>query len=88
MPFHEYLDGKVTVMISKGERPRKPRRFEAEGITSDVWKVAKKCWHEKAAGRPEVEEVLHSLEKIANPGVCTNDACTCSPWELIDLRLK
>ena len=88
MPFPEFPDPKVTLMISKGKRPRKPRRFEAEGITSDVWKVAEKSWHEKPGSRPEVKQVLQNLEKIANPGVCTHIACTCSPWEFIDLRLE
>jgi hypothetical protein len=27
-----------------------------------VWKVAEKCWNEKASERPEVEEVLQDLE--------------------------
>ena len=84
MPFHEYLDVKLVMRVLKGERPRKPHHFEAEGITSDVWKVAKKCWNEKAVGRPEVKEVLQSLEKIANPGVWANNACTFSPREFVD----
>ena len=88
VPFPEYPDPKVTVMISKGKRPRKPRRFEAQGITSEVWKVAEKCWHEKARERPEVKQVLQNLEKIANSGVCTHRACTCSAWELIDDQLE
>ena len=49
-----------------------------------MWKVAKKCWHERAKERPEVREVLQSLEKIAKLGVCNHEACTCLPWELID----
>jgi hypothetical protein len=84
IPFPDYSDPKVTLVVSQGKRPRKPRPFEAEGITSKVWKVAKKCWHEKAAERPEVKLVLHDLEKISNPGVCTHKACTCSPWEIVD----
>ena len=84
MPYHEYLDAKVIMMVSKGERPHKPRHFEAEGITSDVWRVAKKCWHEKAAKRPEVKDVLHNLEKMTNSGVWANNACTCSPRGFID----
>jgi len=84
MPFPEMTDPNVTITISKGRRPPKPRRFEAPGMTSKVWKVAKTCWHEKAKERPEVNDVLHNLERIANAGVCTHKACLCSPWELID----
>ena len=86
MPLHKYSDSLVKFMISKGKRPRKPRRFEAQGITSEVWKVAEKCWHEKAGERPEARQVLWDLEKIANSGVCTHNACTCSSWEFIDFR--
>ena len=68
MPFPNYTDGNVSVMVLRGIRPEKPRRFDAAGITPAVWKVAKKCWHEKANRRPEVKEVLENLQKIANSG--------------------
>jgi hypothetical protein len=83
MPFPEFTDPNVTVLISKGKRPPKPRNFDAPGITPAVWKIAKKCWHEKAKERPEVDAVLRYLEDIANTGGCTHEACSCSPWELI-----
>ena len=83
MPFPEFTDDIVTIMISKGKRPPKPRRFDAPGITPGVWKVAKKCWHEKAKERPEVDAVLQYLESIANTGGCAHEACSCLPWELI-----
>ena len=86
MPFPNATDYNVTVMISRGKRPQKPSRFDAPGISSAVWKVAKKCWDEKAKDRPEVHEVLQRLEKISNPGVCTHKACTCSDWEVIDYQ--
>ena len=84
MPFPDFTDPNVTVMISRGKRPPTPRRFDAPGTSKAVWKVAKKCWHERARDRPEIDEVLHDLEKVLNPGVCTRKACTCEPWELID----
>ena len=84
MPFPEFTDPNVTIMISKGKRPPKPRHFDAPGIAPGVWKVAEKCWHEKAKERPEVDAVLQYLESIANTGGCTHEACTCTPWELID----
>ena len=86
MPFPNATDYNVTVIISRGRRPQKPSRFDAPGITPAVWKVAKKCWDEKAKDRPEVHEVLQSLEEIANPGMCTRKACTRLPWEVIDYR--
>jgi len=68
MPFPDFTDSNVTVLISKGKRPPTPRRFDAPGTSKAVWKVAKKCWDDRARDRPEVDEVLHDLEKILNPG--------------------
>ena len=84
MPFPESTDPNVTILISKGKRPSKPRRFDAPGMTPAVWKIAKKCWHEKAKERPEVNSVLQYLENMANTGGCTHTACSCLEWELID----
>ena len=72
MPFPEYTDHNVIVMISKGERPPKPRKFDAPGMSHAVWKVAQKCWNERAGERPKVAAVLQSLEALANPGVCAH----------------
>ena len=74
-PFPEYTDTSVTVMVSKGKRPPKPLRFDAPGMSPAIWKIAKKCWHEKAKERPEVNVVLKHLENLVNPGpgVCTHN---------------
>jgi hypothetical protein len=78
MPFPGKMDPSVMIMISKGKRPPKPRHFDAPGITPAVWKIAKKCWHEKANERPEVNTVLQDLENLANPtpGVCIHETCS------------
>ena len=86
MPFPDATDYNVTVLVSRGKRRQKPSRFDAPGISSAVWKVAKKCWKKKAGDRPDAHEVLQSLEKIANPGMCTHKAGIRFPWEAIDYR--
>ena len=68
MPFPDALDFIVTIMISKGKRPQKPRHFDGSGITPAVWKVAKNCWQERAKDRPEAEQVLQDLKEIAKSG--------------------
>jgi hypothetical protein len=65
IPFSEHVDHNVVIFISSGMRPRKPFRFDAPGMTPAVWKIAEKCWHEKAEERPEVNTVLQHLENIA-----------------------
>jgi hypothetical protein len=78
MPFPEDTDPNVTIMIAKGKRPPKPRRFDAPGITPAVWKIAKRCWHERANERPEVNAVLQDLENLAKPapGVYIHETCS------------
>jgi len=85
MPFPDYTDHNVAIIISKGKRPSKPIRFEAPGITAGVWKIAKQCWDEKEKERPEARAVLQFLENLFHSGRCTRNACSCLPWEVIDL---
>ena len=70
-------------MVSKGKRPPKPRPFEAPGLTPAVWKIAKKCWSEKAKDRPEIDAVIQYLGGIATTGMCTHQVHFYLPWELI-----
>ena len=66
MPFSGYTDRDIAVMVSSGKRPSRPRRFEAPGITPEVWSIAKRCWHERAEERPNAEAVLQDLRQITN----------------------
>ena len=88
VPYAGVPDSTVILMVSRGKRPSKPRPFKAPGMSLAVWKIAQKCWNEKARDRPEVDTVLQSLQDIANTGGCTHKACSCSPWELIDSELE
>jgi len=64
-PFHGVTDLNVAITVSKGTRPQKPHYFDAPGITSGVWEVAKRCWHKRPRERPEVRDVLQELNQIA-----------------------
>ena len=85
MPFPDYQDHSIPVIISKGKRPSKPNFFEAPGMSPGVWKIARQCWREKEKERPETDVVLRSLETILHSGVCTHNVCICPPWEMTDL---
>ena len=76
----------MVIVLSKGKRPSKPRSFETPGMTRGVWKIAKKCWHEKARERPHAGAVFQDLEKvkIANTGTYTHETYFFLPWELIN----
>jgi len=72
IPFADYPDPKVIILVLKGKRPSKPAHFNAPGMTPAVWKIAKKCWHEEARERPEANVVLKNLENLAESGVYTH----------------
>ena len=89
VPFHEFPE-QITAAIAvlRGKRPRKPRPFGAKGITKEVWKVAEKCWHQKAEKRPEVKQVLQILHEMENPGVCISRVPTGLLRKFADFRLE
>jgi len=68
IPFPEYEDFKIPVLVLKGKRPLKPRSFAAPGMTPAVWKITKKCWNEIPKERPEADTVLRYLQDIAHKG--------------------
>ena len=82
MPFTEDGDYNVVNLISMGKRPPKPSRFEAPGMTPVVWKIAEKCWRQKAKDRPEVDAVLQDLQSLADPGTCTHEASCLETTDL------
>ena len=65
-------------MVLRGERPWKPRRFDAPGITTEVWNIAEQCWRKRAINRPKVRDVLQDLEQVASSGKRTREACPYS----------
>ena len=71
VPFPEYTDENVIVIIAKGERPSRPRPIDAPGMIPEVWKIAQKCWSEKADQRPEANKILQSLILLTKSGTCT-----------------
>jgi len=82
IPFPEYMDHNIIIMITKGSRPLKPRHLDAPGMTPEVWKIAQWCWLEKPEERPEVNAVLQHLENIANPGMCAlTKHVFCPEWK-------
>lgn len=86
VPFAEYTDQNVIVMIAKGKRPSRPHSFDAPGITPEVWKVAQKCWNGKVGERPEISTVLEMLEPLEKSGVCTDELSRAEEFDLQNHR--
>ena len=62
-------------MVLSDERPQKPRRFDAPGITAEVWNISEWCWHRGTIDRPRVKDVLGDLEGVASSGKHAREAC-------------
>ena len=84
-PYTGVRDDDVNYLISNGLGPIEPRQFEAPGMTTAVWKIAKRCWHRQAGERPEVNAVLRSLERIADPGMYAHEPRSRPERETADL---
>lgn len=52
-----------------GERPQRPDHFEVPGLTSEVWEIAKMCWHKEPKERPDINTVLQYLNNLMGPGM-------------------
>jgi hypothetical protein len=87
LPFLGLTHEQVLVAVPMGRRPLDPYLIRAPGMSPAVWKIAERCWHEKARERPEVNVILKNLENLANPGpgVCTR-MCSYQEWAIIDPR--
>jgi hypothetical protein len=72
VPFSEYTDQNVIVMVAKGDRPLRPRSIDASGMTPGVWEVARQCWDEDPDKRLEVNAVLQALKPLGKSGVCAD----------------
>ena len=71
-PFPRLTNFSVMIQVSDGMRPEKPQRFEAPGLTPDVWEIAETCWHKEPKERPEAHIVLQRLEDLASFGTDTH----------------
>jgi len=55
----------ISWKILKGVRPGRPEGAEGGLFTDDVWKVLGRCWASQPGDRPNVKDVLQSLEKVS-----------------------
>ena len=52
----------VVFYLLNGNRPDKPKDALAIGFSDSLWSFTERCWSEKIASRPNVEEVVTHLE--------------------------
>jgi len=59
VPFYPYSEEQVIFLLSRDERPDKPTHGE---FTSRMWTLTRKCWDKDPKKRPEILDVLKTLE--------------------------
>ncbi|XP_027692314.1 tyrosine-protein kinase Tec isoform X4 [Vombatus ursinus] len=60
MPFEKNANFEVVTMVSRGHRLYRPKL-----ASRYVYEVMLSCWHEKPEGRPSFEELLHTIDELA-----------------------
>ena len=61
-PFHCY---NVILMVTLGERPKRPNGPEGAWFTNDLWRMLNRCWETQPQCRPGVGIVLGCLERVS-----------------------
>ena len=61
-PFNCYA---VILMVTLGERPRRPDGPEGAWFTHDLWWMLNRCWATELQCRPNVGVVLECLERVS-----------------------
>ncbi|KAF9644146.1 kinase-like protein [Thelephora ganbajun] len=61
VPFHEYGTLTIPIKVLRGEYPRREVRFP-----DSLWEMLLLCWRSEPNTRPNVEDVLRHLERVAN----------------------
>lgn len=57
-PLGNVQDAAATIMITRGDRPSRPKH---PYMTGGLWKVTQRCWDERPRSRPQAAEVLQTL---------------------------
>jgi len=61
-PFHDVSAPAVPAGIMDGKRPKRP---DHPNLTDTLWELAERCWAETAQDRPEMKEVIETLEGMS-----------------------
>ena len=51
--------------VPSGARPTKPENAEGIGFSGFLWKLVQKCWDGEVAQRPQIQEVVEGIGKVA-----------------------
>ena len=69
LPFWQLRNEAVVLYIAAGRRPEKPEDAESVGLTDEMWKHLKKCWHQNHKHRPAAEEIVQKWQGFIQEGV-------------------
>lgn len=64
IPFPEYTDANIIVLVSNGKRPGKPQGGEKLGLEPAVWELTQDCWNQDREKRPDIAEVFRRFKAV------------------------
>ena len=64
-PFRDIRLRELALRVSSGVRPAKPEDAEGIGFSEFLWELAQKCWDGEVARRPQIQEVVEGIGKVA-----------------------
>ena len=68
VPFWGQKNKTVAIRIAQGGRPNMPGNAWLVGLTSEMWKFLKICWHQNPKKQPTMDMVVRRWEKLVGHG--------------------
>lgn len=65
VPFYRDTNLSVVVMVSDGQRPKRPQGAKGAWFGDNVWNLLQRCWEPSPGDRPGIEDVLDLLGDVS-----------------------
>ncbi|KZP19466.1 kinase-like protein [Athelia psychrophila] len=66
IPFGYLRDAQVIGQVFHGKKTRRPPSQDAPYVTDQLWAFMNQCWVEPPPDRPDVEQLLQSMQRFLN----------------------
>lgn len=64
-PFRDIRPRELAFSVLAGARPAKPENAVGIGFSEILWNLVQKCWDGEVARRPQIQEVVEGIGKVA-----------------------
>ena len=65
VPFFRLSTVAAVLKVLDGKCPTRPRGVEGWWFPDSIWDTLECCWKRSPRDRPEIKEILHSLEEVS-----------------------